>query len=176
MEINMKRTLGGTGISIAEMIDRHDIWRIRTDMKPYIDPVTDEEQGVSFIEIEFNHKPSMAEVKDFVYSVINAQTDEKILSGFVWNNIHIWLSAENQRNFSEAARMATEGQIELPVTFKLGEDENGEAVYYTFETVEELNDFYADCFVYINQCLNDGWDKKDSVDWTPYEEALNEQV
>lgn len=173
MEINMKRVLGGDGISVAQQIDRRDVWHIRTDIQPYTDPMTKQSMGVSFIEHEFRYKPSMAEVKEFVLGVINKQTDEKILSGFVWNGKPVWLSAENQRNFSEAQRMAAENDSVLPLTFKLGEDENGEPVYHTFQTASELTEFYTAAFAYINKCLNEGWQKKDSVDWTPYEEALN---
>lgn len=168
-----KRSGGAEGISVAECIDRRmNTWRVRTDFQP----VTDEEGhgGVTFVEHEWPYKPSMAEVKDFVYGVINAQTDEKILSGFVWNGIGVWLSEENQRNFSEAQRVAqmTEGES-LPVKFKLGEDEQGEPVYHTFTTVNAITQFYLAAVAYINQCLKDGWDEKDSFDFTPYEQELS---
>ena len=113
-------------------------------------------------------------VKDAILADINARTDEKILSGFVWENINVWLSAENQRNFSEAQRMANALPDILPLTFKLGENENEEPVYHTFETAEELNGFYVSAFAFINQCLNEGWQEKDSIDWTPYEEFFPE--
>jgi len=80
----------------------------------------------------------------------------------------------------------------LPVKFKLGqtpsynenigtEDEpnivkrGGDPVYYTFETLEDISDFYVKAIAFINQTLNEGWIKKDSIDWTPYENALNTQ-
>lgn len=117
--------------------------------------------------------PSFDTVKNTILEDINSQTDEKILSGFVWNNINVWLSAENQRNFSEAQKMAEKyGSAVLPLRFKLGENENEEAVYHTFETVEELDDFYTKAFRYVNQCLNEGWERKDAIDWTPYEELF----
>jgi len=110
------------------------------------------------------------EVKEAIIADINAQTDEKILSGFVWDNISVWLSAENQRNFSEAQRMAEKyGSSVLPLTFKLGETGDGTPVYHTFETVEELDGFYTQAFSYVNQCLTEGWQRKDAIDWTPYE-------
>lgn len=116
------------------------------------------------------------DVKDAILEDINSQTDEKILSGFVWNNINVWLSAENQRNFSETQRMAEKyGDAVLPLRFKLGENENEEAVYHTFETVEELDDFYTKAFRYVNECLNEGWQRKDNVDWEPYKEYFPEQ-
>ena len=108
-------------------------------------------------------------VKDAILADINTQTDEKILKGFLWNNINVWLSAENQRNFSEAQRMAEKyGSNVLPLTFKLGETENEQPVYHTFETVEELDAFYVQAFSFVNQCLNEGWQRKDAIDWEPY--------
>ena len=119
-------------------------------------------------------------VKKAVLGDINARTDEKIISGFVWTPsveegetatpISVWLSEENQRNFSEAQRVAvlTQGQS-LPVTFKLGEDNEGAPVYHTFESVEELNGFYLAGVAYIQQCLADGWAEKDAIDWSIYE-------
>ena len=53
--------------------------------------------------------------------------------------------------------MAQSNSSILPITFKLGEDENEEPIYYTFTTVEELTSFYTQAFAYINQCLNEGW-------------------
>lgn len=116
---------------------------------------------------------SYKDVKDAIIGDINAKTDEKILSGFVWNGINVWLSAENQRNFSEAQRMAEKyGEAVLPLTFKLGEAEDETPVYHTFETVAELDDFYVKAFSYVNRCLQEGWAEKDSIDWTPYEELF----
>ena len=112
----------------------------------------------------------MAEIKKAVLDYINAKTDERILSGFVWNGINVWLSSENQRNFSEAQRVAlmTNGQ-RLPVTFNLGEDTDGQPVYHEFTTIEELTSFYLSAVSFIQQCLNDGWQKKDNIDWSKYE-------
>ena len=114
-------------------------------------------------------------VKDAIEADINAQTDKKILTGFVWTPdgvepINVWLSAENQRNFSEAQRMAEKyGEQVLPLMFKLGETEDGQPVYHTFETVAELDDFYVKAFSFVNQCLTEGWQRKDAIDWVPYE-------
>jgi hypothetical protein len=118
---------------------------------------------------------TLADVKEAILGDINAHTDEKILSGFVWtpeggNAINVWLSNENQRNFSEAQRMAEKyGDMVLPVRFKLGEDAEGNPVYHVFETVAELDSFYAEAFAFVNQCLNEGWARKDSINWSEYE-------
>lgn len=110
-------------------------------------------------------------VKDAVIADIDAQTDEKILNGYQFTPdgaeepITVWLSKENQTNFSEAHRL----QI-VDIMFKLNETEDKQAIYHTFETFEELNRFYKGGVAYIQQCLQEGWQRKDAIDWTPYEE------
>lgn len=132
--------------------------------------ITETEEGWECDEAQFNHKEphlDSAHVKKAVIDYINSKTDERILSGFVWNEKSVWLSDENQRNFSEAQRVAmiTGGQS-LPMTFKLGEDAEGNPVYHEFTSVEELTGFYLAAVAYINQCLNEGWLEKDNIDMT----------
>jgi len=119
---------------------------------------------------------TLADVKNAIIGDINARTDEKILSGFVWTpegseeGIPVWLSTENQFNFKSAYDLAIQKQgATLPVTFKLGEQEDGTPVYHTFETLEDADDFYLKAVTYINQTLAAGWQEKDSIDWAPYE-------
>ena len=126
-------------------------------------------------EIYINKKEksniSLQDVKDAILADIDAQTDAKILNGYEFTPdgadtpIIVWLSKESQTNFSEAHRLQV-----IPVKFKLNETEDKQAIYHTFETFEELNRFYVGGVAYINQCLNEGWARKDSIDWTPYEE------
>lgn len=121
--------------------------------------------------------PSLQQVKDAVHDDINAITDEKILTGFVWNNKPVWLSKENQFNYKAAYDLAAQtGGASLPVKFKLGEDENGEPVYHTFQSLNAFTDFYTKTIAYINTCLNEGWAEKDGIEWEPYEEALENPV
>ena len=137
-----------------------------------------DETNCTWYEVYFykNKKPnpSFIEVKEAVLNDINAQTDEKIISGMIWTPaggepINVWLSDENQRNYSEADRKAKDSpELVLPVTFKLGEDADKNPVYYTFTTYEELDSFYMQAFGYINQCLNEGWARKDAIDWNDY--------
>ena len=118
-------------------------------------------------------KPTLQQVKDAIIADIDKQTDEKILNGYQFTPdgaeepITVWLSKENQTNFSEAHRL----QI-VPIKFKLNETEDKQAIYHKFENFEELDRFYKGGVQYINQCLNEGWQRKDSIDWTPYAEAL----
>jgi len=122
---------------------------------------------------------SFADVKDAILGDINARTDEKIISGFVWtpaaggDPIPVWLSTENQFNFKSAYDLAVQKDgATLPVTFKMGEDADGNPVYHTFETMEDADDFYIKAVAYINQTLAAGWTEKDAIDWKPYEELF----
>ena len=123
-------------------------------------------------------------VKESIIADIDAQTDDTILHGFSWTILHgesqgetvnTWLSAENQRNYSEGQRVAlmTNGQ-NLPLTYKIGETADKVAVYDTFETVQEITTFYLMGAQFIDNCLKAGWQRKDSIDWQPYEQALND--
>jgi len=163
----MTRHQGSAGVALVELSSRkQQHYIVRTDIK-----AEQSENGdiVSFFEKIFPYKPTMAEVKDFVFSVINAKTDEKILGGFVWNGVNVWLSAENQRNFSEAQRLGN-----VPVKFKLGEGDDGSPIYHTFSSTEELDGFYHEAAAYIQQCLQEGWNEKDGVDFSEYERLLGE--
>lgn len=126
-----------------------------------------------------NAKPTLEQVKAAIIADINSQTDEKILTGCVWtpeggDAIPVWLSEENQRNFSEAQRIAsTMPEAILPVTFKLGEQEDGRPIYHEFTTAEELTEFYLLAVQYINHALAEGWQRKDSIDWDAYAAALD---
>ena len=139
--------------------------------------VDDGENNAFWHEITFYKKqgiPTFEQVKQAVFEDINRQTDEKILTGFVWNNINVWLSEENQRNFSEAQRIAMfSPESIMPVKFKLGEDEEGNPVYHEFETANELTDFYMHAVAFINHCLAEGWMRKDNINWSPYEEEFS---
>ena len=108
-------------------------------------------------------RPSFEQVKAAIIADINERVKAKIIGGFVWNEKPVWLSEENQMNFAQAV---------VPATFKIGEDANGDPIYQEFATKTELKAFVETCVQWKQQCLSDGWDEKDGMDWTPYAEAL----
>jgi hypothetical protein len=125
---------------------------------------------------------SLEIVKNAIINDINKRNDEKIVSGMVWKPklggepIPVWLSTENQFNFKSAYDLAVQKNgATLPVTFKMGENEDGTPVYHTFETMEDADDFYLQAVAHINTSLADGWKEKDSIDWTPYEDYFKEE-
>lgn len=93
-------------------------------------------------------------MKDLVRKWYNQQTDAAILSGFSYEGAPVWLSQENQYNYKAVYDLAvqTDGKT-LPVTFKFGTDES--PVYRTFETLDELADFYTKAVKHIQEMLKE---------------------
>lgn len=129
---------------------------------------TDPDSGSTYeYRHTFTEKPSLVQIKEVITAQINADIDRKILSGFVWNGMPVWLSSENQFNYKAAYDLAAQTNgATLPVRFKFGTDDNPQ--YHTFNNLEELTDFYTKALAYVNATLNDGWDVKDSIDWSVY--------
>lgn len=128
----------------------------------------DSEDAESAYEYRKNYdtKPTLEQVKADIIDQVNADTDRRILEGFVWNGHNVWLSTENQFNFKAAYDMAVQtGGSSLPVTFKLGEKEDGTPDYFEFADLESFGSFIASALAYVQKCLTDGWTVKDNVDW-----------
>ena len=185
IDIN-KRHSGGTATQVVECIDkRFGTWRVRTDFKEQEEQQAGRtRRSVTFIETEFAHKPTMAEVKEFCLGVIDAETDAKILNGYEWEVLHgedagstvkVWLSAENQENFKAKhdLALAYPQLTTWPVTYKISEHADKSPVYEHFANIEELARFYLGGVAYIEQTLQEGWQKKGTFDFTPYELILN---
>lgn len=159
-----------------------DYTPVRQDISRYVISYGIEqvdETHYTWYEIVFYKKqtPSLTyeQIHDAICSDINQQTDEKILSGFVWNDNPVWLSTENQFNYKAAYDLAIQtGGANLPIKFKLGEDTEGNPIYYTFTDVETLGDFYIKAMRYIQECLAEGWERKDAIDWEQYKPVYEE--
>lgn len=129
-----------------------------------------EDNSFTFMAEEIGHKPTLQEIKDIVLGWCNADIDNRILSGFVWKGIPIWLSMENQFNYKTAYDIAAQSGGEILPTFKFGTTES--PVYYKFESLEDLKDFYISAMSYVTDTLATGWQEKDKIDWTVYEDLL----
>lgn len=136
-------------------------WEVRWE-------VIDNEKEFSCKSKEFIGKPSLDTIKKTIFDWYNQQADQKILSTFVWNDYPVWLSTENQFNYKAEYDLAvqTNGQS-LPTKFKFGIVDNPR--YHTFETVDELTDFYVNMVKHIRSVLEEYWAKKDAIDWQEYE-------
>lgn len=143
-------------------------WRVRWDVRKNEDGTAD------YMEEEFDHRPTTDEVKSLVIAWYNAKVDEAILSGFTYENMSVWLSAENQFNYKSAYDLAVQtAGATLPVTFKFGTDEQPE--YRQFTTLDELTDFYVKAMAYIQTTLAEGWKAKDAIDWSAYGEEADHE-
>lgn len=73
-----------------------------------------DEKNSTWYEVYFNKNlhpvVTLEEIKEAILADINTQTDEKILTGFVWNDKPVWLSSENQFNFKAAYDLAIQTQ------------------------------------------------------------------
>lgn len=153
------------------ILDLGDRVKVAFDYEVFYD--TDEEGNKipsnvgTWTEAIIKPKPSLEQIKTFIINAINKRTDEKIISGFEWNDMPVWLSTENQFNYKAAYDLAVQtGGANLPTVFKFGDNDNPQ--YHKFETVEELTDFYMKAMTYINEQLAIGWTKKDTIDWEQY--------
>ena len=116
----------------------------------------------------YTRKPTMDEIKTDITEQINRNVDEKILCGMTYKGMAVWLSTENQLNYKAAHDLAVQtGGKTLPVRFKFGTEED-EPQYYTFESVEELDEFYVAMVKHIQTALNEGWTEKDNIDWDKF--------
>lgn len=129
-----------------------------------------EDNSFTFMAEEIGHKPTLKEIKDIVLGWCNADIDNRILSGFVWRDIPVWLSIENQFNYKAAYDLAVQTNGQLLPTFKFGTTES--PVYHKFESLEDLRDFYISAISYVTDTLVTGWKTKDKIDWTVYEDLL----
>lgn len=113
--------------------------------------------------------PSLEAVKRAIFADINARTSQRIIGGMVWKDKPVWLSRDNQANWQADYEQARElGESAFPMKTKLGEDGEGNPVYHTFNSFNSLNDFHKAYMQHRQQCLQDGWRQKDSIDWSQY--------
>lgn len=160
----MRRAEGNIAVSLLECVNpRKNKWRVRWD----IQKVEGTENCATYMEEEFDHRPTDEEIKSLVIGWHNEQIDNAILMGMTYNGIQVWLSQENQFNYKAAYDLAVQtGGKTLPVIFKFGTDEK--PVYKQFATLNELSDFYNQAMTYIQSTLAKGWKDKDSIDFTKY--------
>ena len=109
---------------------------------------------------------NFAVVKQAIMADINDKVKTAIISGFVWNDKPVWFSEENQLNFSQAV---------VPVTLKIGEEEDGTPIYHQYDTAEDLTAFSDACNAWKQQCLAAGYAEKDGIDWQPYEDYFKSE-
>lgn len=129
--------------------------------------LTTNEEKAEWYEIPFykkQGKPSFEDAKAAIIADINERITQKIVGGMIFEEKPVWLSIENQINFSQAV---------APCRLKIGEESDGTPVYHEFESKAALKAFNDACLAWKNECLESGRAEKEGIDWTPYAEALS---
>lgn len=117
-----------------------------------------------------NKRPSMLDIKTIIYKDIDEFISKKILEGMVWNGYNVWLSKENQKNYSDWYLLAV-NETEIPsLTAKF--TKNGKNVYYEFSNKEEIKSLYISMVKHINDCVNLGRKMKDEINLDEYKKCL----
>lgn len=106
---------------------------------------------------------SLSDVKAAIITDINERITSNIIGGMKLDEKPVWLSIENQINFSQAT---------APCRLKIGEEEDGSPVYHYFETKTALKAFNDKCLEWKNGCLDAGRTEKENIDWEPYEKLF----
>lgn len=157
------RVNGSLGVKPIECINPpKNRWAVRWDIQP------DEDNNCHYEERIFGYRPTLAEIKELILDWYNKKIETQIIGGFVWNGMLVWLSIENQVNIHAAYELAVQPGAMLP-TLKLGTTEA--PVYHTFQSLEELKDFYFGCLTHIQIVRAEGWRDKDALDFAPYENS-----
>lgn len=125
----------------------------------------DNEMGYNW-RTSFDHQPTIEEVKETIIAQISKNTQKDIIEGYEWNGNKVWLSSENQANYTLAYDMAKNGDLEDMPTVKLGTDES--PVYYTFKDNKELTAFVVGMRQHIQDCLNASWTERKEIDWSVF--------
>lgn len=112
---------------------------------------------------EFDHKPSLEEVKAVIFSQIDADTHDRIKRGMTWAGYMVWLSDENQRNYTLWA-MAAERSGDM--TVKLGTDDDPHL--HTFADLDEIRVFIDAVAEHIKSAINANRRAKAEIDWQVY--------
>ena len=114
----------------------------------------------------FNHQPTLEEGKDTIITQINSNAQKAILEGYEWNGHQVWLSDENQRNYTLAYGLVKDGVLKSMPTIKLGSDTN--PLLYTFKDADELISFTLGVQTHIQGCLEAAWKEKEEIDWSMF--------
>lgn len=125
----------------------------------------DNEMGYNW-RTSFDHQPTIEEVKETITAQISQNTQKAIIEGYEWNGNKVWLSSENQANYTLAYDMVKNGDLEDIPTVKLGTDEA--PVYYTFKDNKELTAFVVGMRQHIQECLNASWTERKEIDWSVF--------
>ena len=121
----------------------------------------EDEMGGYNYRHRFDHLPTVDELRAVIEAHVNEFTQERIISGYVWNGKSVWLSVENQQNYT-AAYLSGKLPIKVMV-YDPYDDAQGTVV--ELQTADELRGFYKGMVEHVRMCVEEGWRVKGSVDY-----------
>ena len=122
---------------------------------------SDTTEDYSWTSLDYTYEVSLPQLRADIESYYNTQVQQRILSGFMFNDTPIWLSAENQQNYITAYTLGLD-------YLKVKGGTDSEPKYLELTSKEEIAEFVKAMQVYIQECIAWGWEKKDSVDYSVY--------
>lgn len=151
------RTAQGCFGNCIECLDPYkNTWIIKWNER---EETNDREETITKWEEEvFDHKPTIDEIKTTIEGYYNTKVQEKILSGFTWEEETVWLSQENQLNYKSLYDLQNDINV-----VKVGDNN-----YITFNTFEEYKKFYLATVEFIKNALIENWKIKDNFDYSLY--------
>lgn len=125
----------------------------------------DEQTGWNYRQ-RFSAKPTLDEIKAIVSDQIDADTNENILHGFMWNGLPVKLDTESQTNIlGILVNLPIAGDTLFPMTFKLGDNADGSPAFHTFTSAQEFAGFAQAATAHKQAAYTKGWEEKSSIDW-----------
>ena len=190
-----------SSIKLIDYRKDEGLWAVRWDFKPKMDE-SGNPTGLNWYEEDvFNYPPTIEDIQRVITEWFNKQTDAVVEHGFVWKGIRVLLNNENKFNYKAIRDEARDREADikqwdkehpelagmdmngyeptgrpkslLPVTLKLGES-NVPENFYTFNTLNELKDFFSAGVEHLQGAYGLGWYKIATFDWSPYVQALQE--
>lgn len=121
------------------------------------------EKVVCFYQTAYRGKPSVSTIIKDICDDIDTRAKDEIQNGFVYEDIPVYLSVENQLNFSSAYSIASIGDTFSPITLRLSTDN-----YKTFNSLDEMRMFIVEYTEYIQSILKKYWSIKDKLNTNDY--------
>ena len=150
-----KELLGGNAAGIEEIDPIRGVWRVRFGRE------SGEDGTQTCLYADFDHKPTDAEIREFITEHYDAECDAECEWGMRYKGLIVYLSFENKFNFKAVFDLAARNPAKsFPLTFKFWKDENT-PVYWEFRTIDELTEFYVSAMRHLMATYNKWWAKKD---------------
>ncbi|MGN0235842.1 MAG: hypothetical protein ACI4BD_05990 [Paludibacteraceae bacterium] len=124
---------------------------------------TSNEDVVGFYQTSYRGVPSVSTILKDITEDINSRAQHEILYGFCYEGVPVYLSVENQLNFSSAYNGALLNDTYSPITLRLSTDN-----YKTFDSIDELKMFVLEYTKYIQSVLQKYWEIKDAIEKEDY--------